>query len=185
MSSHIVLLGPPASGKGVQSRLLSQRMSIPRISTGELIRDVIKKNTTLSTFLEDIINAGNLIPDNILVELLMNKLKSINFKKGLIADGFPRTVTQAETFERLGFFKETNRKVFVLVADKNVLTDRLSKRAKEEHRQDDNSDVFQNRYNLYLKHLRELKKYYTDLVEINAETSVEKVNEQIVKYLCK
>lgn len=103
----IILLGPPGSGKGTQAKKLTVDLGIPHISTGDIIRDNIKSGTTLGKKFQEYTNAGKLVPDTLIYEILFDRLQQPDSQKGYILDGMPRTIPQAETLEQ--YFKKTMR----------------------------------------------------------------------------
>lgn len=101
---RFILLGPPAAGKGTQSTNLSEHYSIPAISTGSIIRNNISEGTELGNKAKSYIDAGKLVPDELVIDLVVNRLKEEDCKNGYILDGFPRTVAQAKAMEELGIY---------------------------------------------------------------------------------
>lgn len=98
---NVILIGPPASGKGTQAKLITEKFNLVHISTGDLIRNVIEQNNELSNKLKEYVNNGKLVPDNLIIDILKDYLKNINTSKGLLFDGFPRTVFQAMELQKL------------------------------------------------------------------------------------
>ncbi len=100
MKTHLVLLGLPGAGKGTQGQMLSKKVGIPFISSGDALRSELKKGTDIAKELEEYMNAGLLVPDDLVEEFLEKMLKRYDLRKGFIFDGFPRTIRQAEFIER-------------------------------------------------------------------------------------
>lgn len=98
---RLVLLGVPGSGKGYQAKLLSEKLKIPWISTGDILREEVKKNSGLGKKVEDFMNKGDLVPDHIILEVMKGKIGAPECKNGFILDGFPRTLDQAKGLEKL------------------------------------------------------------------------------------
>lgn len=98
---RIVLLGPPASGKGTQANVLSQRYGIPKISTGDMLREARAQGTTLGKEADRYMQAGKLVPDEVVIGLVRERLQRPDAQKGFLLDGFPRTIAQAEALDRL------------------------------------------------------------------------------------
>lgn len=98
---NLILLGPPGAGKGTQALELSQILKIPHISTGEIFRDNIRKNTELGKTADIYISKGELVPDEITTQIVKARLAQPDCQKGFILDGFPRTIPQAEALERI------------------------------------------------------------------------------------
>jgi len=114
LNKIIVLLGPPGSGKGTQAALLSKKLHIPHISTGDLFRENIKNQTVLGNLVKSIIDSGNLVPDNIVTEMLFDYIAKPVCSKGYLLDGFPRTLSQAES---LGEFLKGKAELKVCLLD--------------------------------------------------------------------
>jgi len=94
---NMVFLGPPGSGKGTQAIRLSEKLGIVHLSTGDLLRDAVKKGTELGEQAEKFMSAGDLVPDSLIIEMIEEQVNSDKLKKGFILDGFPRTIPQAES----------------------------------------------------------------------------------------
>jgi len=97
----LILLGPPGSGKGTQAKRLVQRYEIPQISTGDILRDAVKEGTPLGREAKRYMDEGKLVPDEVVVGIVMDRLKEPDCQKGFILDGFPRTIAQAEALDRI------------------------------------------------------------------------------------
>ncbi|MHC1737601.1 MAG: adenylate kinase [Ignavibacteriaceae bacterium] len=98
---HIILFGSPGVGKGTQAKLLSEKLHIPHVSTGDILREAIKSKTPLGLEAKKLVESGKLVPDHIVVGIISEALDSETMKKGFILDGFPRTVQQAESLEKI------------------------------------------------------------------------------------
>src|SRR3989338_8852299 len=98
---NLILLGPPGAGKGTQSRLLQERLGIPQISTGDILREARKGRTSLGLKAESYMTKGLLVPDEVVIGIIEERLNGVDCKSGYILDGFPRTVIQAEAFKDL------------------------------------------------------------------------------------
>jgi adenylate kinase len=126
---NIVLLGPPGAGKGTQAKVLSEKYKLPHISTGDIFRELIKNNSPLGMKIRKYVESGGLIPDEIVVEVVASRINEIDYKKGFILDGFPRTVNQAEmldiTIKKLGISID---KVFYFDTSIDVIIKRLGGR---------------------------------------------------------
>ena len=96
---QIILLGPPGAGKGTQASLLSEHFKIPMISTGDMLRSAMNRKTKLGLEVEKIVNAGKLVPDNIMVELVKERISQPDCRNGFLLDGFPRTIAQADALQ--------------------------------------------------------------------------------------
>ena len=109
MPVKIILLGPPGAGKGTQAKSISNRYSIPHISTGDIFRKNISENTPLGIEAKSYMDNGQLVPDEVTINMVKDRLQQDDCKKGYLLDGFPRTVSQAEALQ--GFLKERNEKL--------------------------------------------------------------------------
>lgn len=126
---QIVIFGAPGAGKGTQAKILSKKFKIPHISTGDILRDAIQKDTDLGKLAKVIIDRGELVSDDIMGELVKETLKNIDYKKGFILDGFPRTVNQAEILVNLFNLLEIKNPYFlVLEAKDELIISRLTSR---------------------------------------------------------
>lgn len=123
----VILLGPPGSGKGTQAKLLSQALSIPQVSTGDLFREHMKNNTPLGQKAKEYINSGKLVPDDLVLEMVYNRVKQSDCQKGFLLDGVPRTLQQAEAFEN-SLFKNDHPLVINLVVDDAIIIKRAEGR---------------------------------------------------------
>jgi adenylate kinase len=178
---RIVLVGPPGSGKGTQAEALTQRLSIPKISTGDMLRAALKAGTPLGKEAASYMNAGKLVPDSVVIGLVEERLKQADTQNGFILDGFPRTTAQADALEavleRLG--RPLNRVVDInvpreLIEERTTLR-RTDKRtgqiyhlkysppppdAELEHRADDREETVKKRLDEYEAMTAALLPYY-------------------------
>jgi len=126
---ELIIFGAPGVGKGTQAKIISQKLNIPHISTGDILREAIKNETELGKKAKEIVHSGGLVPDDLVGGMIREKLSEKKMKKGFILDGFPRTIPQAEIleniFNELGFGKPV---VIKLSADDSVIVERLSSR---------------------------------------------------------
>lgn len=129
MALRIVLLGPPGAGKGTHAKILSERYEIQHISTGDILRAQIQKQTLLGRRAKSFIDSGKLVPDDLVVEMVQEKLRNDDVKNGFILDGFPRTVDQAKVLDEiLAKTKMPLHFVLQFDASEEVIVDRLSGR---------------------------------------------------------
>ncbi len=159
---NLVVFGAPGSGKGTQSARLIDEYGLYHISTGELLRDHIARGTELGKVADTYISKGNLIPDDLMIEILENTLNTNpDTAKGVIFDGFPRTIEQAEALNKM--LAKRGSKVHAVigleVADAELI-DRLLKRGLESGRSDDNIDTINQRLQVYNKQTAPLRDYY-------------------------
>lgn len=160
---NIVLFGGPGSGKGTQSARLIDKYGLYHISTGELLRDHISRGTHLGQVADAFISKGNLIPDELMIDILDAELENPAAKNGVIFDGFPRTIPQAEALEKL-LQKRGGRldAVIGLEVPEEELTARLINRGRESGRTDDNEEVIKKRLDVYHRQTEPLKAHYKD-----------------------
>jgi adenylate kinase len=158
---NLVIFGPPGAGKGTQSLQIAEKYSLAHISTGDIFRSEIKNETPLGLKVKSIIEKGELVPDELLIDLLRAAMHKYVDIKGFIFDGFPRTLRQAADLDDL--LKEDSEKVNLTLAleveDQELIT-RLLIRAEREGRKDDTREVIANRLNVYQKQTSPLIDYY-------------------------
>ena len=159
---NIVIFGAPGSGKGTQSDLLIEHYGLGHISTGDVLRNEIKKGTELGKTAQGFIDKGNLIPDELMISILANVYDSFGRgHKGVIFDGFPRTIPQAEALKKMLF--ERGDKVAAMIeldVPEDELMQRLIKRGKESGRADDNEETIKKRLVVYHQQTQPLIEWY-------------------------
>lgn len=160
---NIVIFGPPGSGKGTQSDKITDRYGLFHISTGDVLRTHIKEGSELGKTAEDYISKGQLIPDQLMIDILDAHLDAHpESKNGVIFDGFPRTIPQAEALNGLLEKRGTAIDAVVgLEVDDAELMDRLVKRGLSSGRSDDNPETIRKRLDVYHSSTKPLKDYYT------------------------
>ncbi|MDG5799565.1 adenylate kinase [Marinilabiliaceae bacterium ANBcel2] len=147
---NVIIFGPPGSGKGTQSEKLIEKYNFDHISTGDILRAEIKAETDLGKKASQFINNGELVPDNIIIEMLEKKLNTLNNSKGVIFDGFPRTTDQAAALKEM--LKKHNEKIDIMLnleVENQELIDRLLKRGETSGRSDDNLETIKKRISVY------------------------------------
>lgn len=160
---NIVIFGAPGSGKGTQSERLIERYGLHHISTGEVLRDQIARGTELGKLADSYISQGHLIPDDLMVQVLAAEIDSHprQVEKGIIFDGFPRTIPQAKALEELLRTRGTAlHAVLGLEVEDAELVERLIKRGKETGRADDNLEIIRERLNVYHNLTQPLRQHY-------------------------
>lgn len=159
---NLVVFGAPGSGKGTQSARLIDEYGLYHISTGELLRDHIRRETELGKTANQYISKGHLIPDQLMIDILENTLnENPETANGVIFDGFPRTIEQADALnEMLGRRGSKVHAVVGLEVDDKELIDRLLKRGQESGRADDNIDTINERLKVYNTQTAPLREYY-------------------------
>ena len=146
----ILLLGAPGSGKGTQGKLLSERLGLPKITTGDLIRTAIKTGTPLGVEAKKFYDAGKLVPDSVVMGLIQEQLAKPEAKEGAVLDGFPRTAAQAELVDRtLATTQHRLNHVLLLDVPEEELVSRMLSRAKQEGRADDTPEAIKTRLGVY------------------------------------
>jgi adenylate kinase len=158
---NLILFGPPGSGKGTQSLRIAEKFNLAHISTGDIFRFEIKNKTALGVKVQSIIERGELVPDELLIEILESALDKLQGKSGYIFDGFPRTRQQAEDLDAI-LIKRSGAVTLVIAldVDQEEVVKRLLNRAKLEGRKDDTEEVILNRMEVYHSQTAPLIDYY-------------------------
>ncbi len=184
---RIILLGPPGSGKGTQAALLKERLKVPHISTGDLLRAAVKNGTPLGLKAKAAMDAGELVSDDLVLGLIEERLGQPDIENGYILDGFPRNLVQAEALDsllsRLG---QPVDKALELTVDEEQIVQRLAKRGAEEGRSDDTEEVVRNRLKVYHQQTAPVTGYYGErglLLEVDGMGDIETVNQRLVDAL--
>jgi adenylate kinase len=166
---RLILLGPPGSGKGTQAQRLVQRHGIVQLSTGEMLRSAVATGTPIGLQAKDIMASGALVPDEIVVGIISDRIDQPDARKGFILDGFPRTVPQAEALDRMLHQKELDLDAVIeLKVDEGILLKRIQKRAAEMAargealRADDNAEALHKRLEAYRRQTAPLIAFYAD-----------------------
>ena len=207
---NLILLGAPGAGKGTQAEILCQRLNIPTISTGNMIREALKSGTEMGQKAKAYIEAGQLVPDEVVIGIVHDRLQEEDCKNGFILDGFPRTIPQAEALDRMGV--TIDRVVDIQVPDE-VITRRVSGRrvcpgcGNSYHietkkpqtdgvcdrcgttlvqRKDDEPQTVQERLHVYHEQTEPLRDYYAaagKLLEVDGQQDIQIVAEQTLALL--
>jgi len=158
MKKHLLFLGPPGAGKGTQATLISESNSYLHLSTGELLRKEVEKNTSLGIKVKEIINSGRLVDDQLVLEIVKQNL--VLTSRGWILDGYPRNISQANSLAKvLDDLNQPLEKVFYLNLDEDKLVKRLLNRG----RTDDNEEIIRTRLDIYKETTQPLIGYYKGL----------------------
>lgn len=160
---NIVLFGPPGSGKGTQAQHLIEKFNLKQISTGDLFRFNMKNDTELGKLAKSYIDKGQLVPDQVTIDMLIDELRKPTDTNGFIFDGFPRTAVQTEALETI-VKEELNSEISIclsLIVDDSVLVERLLKRGETSGRTDDsNEDIIRDRITEYYTKTAEVAELY-------------------------
>lgn len=209
---RILLLGPPGGGKGTQSKFLMEQFNIPQISTGDMLREHVKKNTVLGKKAKEFMDKGELVTDSLILDMMEIRFKDSDCKNGFILDGFPRTIIQAQGLEKL--FSKTNQKldhVIVINVNDDDIVERMGGRRvhlqsgrtyhviynppKNENlddktneplitRDDDKEKTVRNRLSVYHKQTKPLIEFYSDnVINIDGSKKIQTVKHNILNEL--
>ena len=182
---NIVLFGPPGSGKGTQAQNLIQKFNLKQISTGDLFRHNIKNETELGKLAKSYMDKGELVPDQVTIDMLIDELKKPTDAQGFIFDGFPRTAFQTEALERI--VKDVlNDQIDIclsLVVEDEILVKRLLERGKTSGRSDDaDENIIRNRIKEYYTKTAEVAELYKKqgkYVEVNGVGEIAEIAEKL------
>ena len=181
------MLGPQGAGKGTQAKRIAAEYGLPHIATGDMLRSAIAAETPLGRQVKPIVEAGELVPDNLMIELIRERLAGDDTELGFILDGFPRTTPQAEALDVM--LTEIGRNlsvVFALQVPDSVAFERLRRRAELEGRADDTDESIQRRLAAYHRETEPLIEYYRvrgNLVPIHGDRSENQVFAEIQQAL--
>ena len=187
---QIILFGPPGSGKGTQATKISDGLSIPHLSTGDILRTAVSSKTPIGLKAKAIMERGQLVSDEIVLSIVKQRISETDCKKGFILDGYPRNITQAESLNIV--LKDIDRnidRILFLDVDFEVLESRIESRTKEnneEKRADDTSEVLIKRLEEYKIQTAPLGEYYSNnkkFKKINGMKSISEVSLDIENFL--
>lgn len=206
----LILLGAPGAGKGTQAEQICQRLHIPAISTGNILREALKSGTELGLKAKTFMDAGNLVPDDVVIDMLKERISEPDCKDGFILDGFPRTIPQAEALDAMGV--SIDRVIDIEVPDEKIVTRMSGRRVCEKcgasyhlvynppkvegvcdkcagalvQRKDDNAETVRDRLTVYHNQTEPLKSYYAaqgKLFQVDGDRDVAVVSADILKEL--
>ena len=180
---NLIIFGPPGAGKGTQSTFIKKKYDLFQLSTGEILRDQIKKKTNLGNKIAPIINSGAFVPDEIVSELIEKILKEKKYNNRVIFDGYPRSLSQAKNLEYLlKKYKQKIDLVLKLSVSLETVIKRIIKRKNLEERPDDNEQIAIKRYKTYEKSTEPIIEHYKKLnllKVINGERPIDQINKEI------
>lgn len=157
----VLILGPPGAGKGTQGAILAERLGVPKIATGDLLREAVEAGTDLGRQAKQYMDAGQLVPDHVILELVRRELKQPQAVSGAVFDGFPRTIPQAEAVDQmLAERGERISRVLLFDVSEEEILRRLLRRAQQEGRSDDNPTTIGKRLQIYQRSTAPLVAYY-------------------------
>lgn len=177
--TKLIFLGPPGAGKGTQGKIIADNQGIPHISTGDILRQAIADKTPLGIKAKDYMDKGHLVPNDLILDLISERLQAEDAQKGWILDGFPRNVAQADFLTDL--LQKLNQQcdgVINLEVPDEVLITRLLERG----RKDDNEETIANRLHVYREQTAPLIEYYQQhhlLKQVNGDRPLEEISQEL------
>ena len=181
---RIVFLGPPGSGKGTQARLLAERLRIPTISTGEILRAAVRDGSPLGLKAKAVMESGELVPDDVMVGLIRERLAEPDARTGFLLDGFPRTVEQARALDGLLGNERKLSAVINLSVPESALIERLEGRSGSESRADDRRETVLERLRVYRQKTEPLIDFYRRrglLTDVDGVGEVPEIADRILR----
>jgi adenylate kinase len=183
MPLNVLLLGPQGSGKGTQATRISAEYGIPHIASGEILRAEMQAGTELGRRVQDVVDRGDLVSDDLMIELIKTRLGQADTDGGFVLDGFPRTTVQAEALDEMfGDIGRSFSVVFALQIPDEVAVERLLRRAEIEGRTDDTVEAIQRRLTTYHRETSPLVEYYRvrgNVVPVHGERTENEVFAEI------
>ena len=186
----IILLGPPGSGKGTQANFIQSKLSIPHLSTGDILRQSVQNETNLGIKVKDVMAEGKLVSDDLVLDVIKERISESDCNQGFILDGYPRNIVQAESLNIV--LKDINRnidRILFLDVDFAVLQSRIESRSKENNEQkrvDDTAEVLIKRLDEYRSQTAPLSEYYNNdkkFKKINGMNAISEVSLDIENFL--
>ena len=186
---RLILLGPPGAGKGTQAQRLIDKYGIPQLSTGDMLREAVAKQTEIGKRAQAVMDAGQLVSDEIVIGIVADRIEQPDARKGFVLDGFPRTLAQAEALDQM--LQSRNLSIDAVIefkVDEEKLVERIEKRARDAEaaglpvRKDDNPDVFRRRLVEFRALTAAVAPFYRERgrsFEIDGMASIDEVSTQI------
>ena len=184
---NIILFGPPGAGKGTQAKYIEKKINGFQISTGDMLRDEIKKDSEIGKMIINDMNDGKFVSDDIVNKLIKNAVSDPQKKGKLIFDGYPRSLSQAKNLDLL--LNESNQKVdiiFFLNVNKDTIVKRIEKRKVEENRSDDDLSTILKRYDTYMETTKPVLNFYSknsNFNEIDGTLEIDQITAKIDTFL--
>ena len=184
---NIILFGPPGAGKGTQAKYIQKKINGFQISTGDMLRDEIKKDSDIGKKIINNMNDGKFVSDQIVNQLIENIISDPQKKGRLIFDGYPRSLTQAKNLDLL--LNESNQKIdfiFLLNVNKETIVKRIEKRKTVENRADDDLNTIIKRYDTYIETTKPVLDFYSknpNFIEIDGSLEIEEITAKIDSFL--
>lgn len=183
----LLIMGPPGVGKGTQASHIKSKLNIAHLSTGDILRTEIEKKTDTGVQAKLYMDAGKLVSDQVLLDIIQDRIKNHDCDGGYLLDGFPRTLPQAVGLEKImESINHTLDRVISLTADENELVERLIKRGAESGRSDDTPDVIRNRQKIYWEQTAPLLDFYQKkgiLKDVDGLGEISEITERILTVL--
>ena len=184
---NIILFGPPGAGKGTQSKYLVNKLNNFQVSTGDILREEIKKNSIIGQQIKKNMNEGKFVSDEIVNELIEKIINDPQKKNKLIFDGYPRSLSQAKYLDLL--LDKSGQKIdhiFFLNVNKDIIIERIEKRKILENRSDDDTETILKRYDTYMETTRPVLDFYDknpNFHEINGTQEIEQITKEIEAFI--
>lgn len=187
MKDFVLLMGPPGAGKGTQAKMLEERYSLPQVATGDLFRANLKGMTPLGQLAKSYMDKGELVPDEVTVDMVKDRLEQEDCQNGALLDGFPRSTAQAESLDMLSEeLKGSIKAVINITVPEDELVRRLLARAKLQGRADDNEETIRTRMRVYHESTAPLLDYYRGrgvVVEVDGNREIKDVTAELQKII--